>query len=403
MEVVQSNIESFFQENEQTTDAPLRVLFDVRKIGDGGIGVYIENLIKGLREIRNIKLSLVITQSKKHLLNFCPELEQIVDNAKPYSVDEMFGLSRRINFSNYDIFHSPHFTLPYSIPIPTIITVHDLIHINKPEKVFYPLIAKPLLRSSLRRASKILTVSQSSFNEIDSFVRSKPSVIGKLRVVHNSLDPDFLALRNSENALNGRARIQGRYLLAVLSNLKPHKGLDDLLKAFVWLKESARGLEGLSDLKLVLAGQGTEGLVSKESLLDMAGSIKGVHIKGAVSKSELAELYQNAEALVVPSLAEGFCLPVVEAHAFGTPVISRPVPAVTELLTVSDKVSANMHYKSLAEAILNFFDGEKDQSLNKQTKKDFLSHQIKRFDFRDTARAVFQVYNEAYEERRLRS
>ncbi|MCB0333568.1 MAG: glycosyltransferase, partial [Bdellovibrionales bacterium] len=209
----------------------LRVLVDARKICDGGIGVYTNNLICGLLD-RDTRVSVLGDPAKISEMPWSSDVLCLPEYARPYSLDELFGLARRVDFTQYDIFHTPHYVLPFGIPIPSIVTIHDLIHIHFPEKVYYPWIASALLRSALKRASRVLTVSQATFQDLHRFVSGRHDLMQKISVVPNALDPYFLDHEPSGDFVRSRFGITGHYFLAVSSMLKPHKGVRDLFEAF---------------------------------------------------------------------------------------------------------------------------------------------------------------------------
>lgn len=341
----------------------IRVLIDARKIGDGGIGVYIENLIRGLGQFESCSISAIVNPEKTSQNILHDSVKLIEDRAPLYSFDELWRMPQRINFSKYDVFHTPHYLLPFRIPIPTIITVHDLIHLQCPERAFYPFIAKPLIHSSLRRASRIFTVSRSSCEAIK---RLAPDVSSKIRVIPNAIDPELVKEARPREFICNRFGLRPNYLLAVFSNAKPHKGLSDLITAFSNAKEALQGLRlfdggerahwsrGVCDLRLVLVGIGTEDLVGRPGILSAIGNNKSIHVLGRVTKEELRSLYSNALALVVPSIQEGFCLPALEAKAVGTPVIARPVAAIRELLDGEDVVCEDMSVQALRCGIIDY-------------------------------------------------
>lgn len=395
---------------EVSEGSRLRVLIDARKLNDGGIGVYTENLITGLLAQSEIDITLLVNpaalESAERPRPWLGEVRLIAERARPYSVGEMLHMPARIPWHDFDIFHVPHFTLPYGCRIPTVITVHDLIHVHHPERRFYPLIAKPLIRSALRRATRVVTVSHATYRELLSFARDLPTLIKKLSVVPNALDPFYIDYaRRALSTAGGCGGVQGRYLLAVLSTLKPHKGLVDLLEAFRRLKGDLAvdaGASAIADadrevvdfvrgLKLVLAGQGTENLGPGSELGALASSINGVQIAGAVSKEDLAHLYAGAVALVVPSTAEGFCLPVIEAQSLGTPVIARPVPAILELLSTNDTVAADFSRESFYDSIRTFLAGQA-----RRTQCVALgANKLSRFSREEIARGIIEVYRDA--------
>ncbi|MCO6431621.1 MAG: glycosyltransferase family 4 protein [Deltaproteobacteria bacterium] len=375
----------------------LRLLLDARKLGDGGIGVYIENLIAGLIESGEVELTAIVKPAAARTL--AAQVAVIEDSASSYSFDEMFRLARRIDFSNYDLFHEPHYTLPYGIPIPTVVTIHDLIHLQFPEKPFIPYLAGFLIRSALRRADTVVTVSRASQQKLAEFARNKPAIVSKISVVPNALDPYFLEGRSQGEAPHQRCC--GKYFLSILSNLKPHKGVADLLDAFRRVREkletqaaqekSGRQGKVFGDLKLVLLGEGTQSMVDREHLLDLASTVKGVKIVGRVSKEELRSWYRGAQALVVASREEGFCLPVLEAQAVGIPVISRPVAAVCDLLTSNDYRCEDFEVQSLADAMYSFLQNRPVPKLN-EPNHAALSVHFTPYMRSNIARSILSVY-----------
>ena len=373
--------------SEQLPGRKLRLLLDARKILDGGIGVYTNNLVEGLLANGTTELTLIGRRESISDFSWSKQVNLIEDETPSYSFNELFLLPRRIDFSAYDLFHIPHFTLPYGVPIPTVITIHDLIHVNHPERWYYPLVAKPLIKSAIRRATKVLTVSESSFADIK---RLSPRNSSKVTVVPNALDPSLL----SDTGDNSTSSRYGKsYLLAVVSMLKPHKGVRDLLGAFRKIQARANGDKTLRNLKLVLVGKGAEDIAELGSLLNEVGDIKAVHVLGRVSKEELKDLYRNALALVVPSTAEGFCLPVLEAKALGTTVIARPVPAVKELLSAEDFVCKSFAVEEFEKTILEAVRAAADGAL----KSDYQNVRS-RYNREDIARAVSAVYHQAVKE-----
>lgn len=356
-------------------DERMRVLLDARKLGHGGIGTYIENLIAGFLELG---IELTVIGSRRELLRFgLVDLVSIIDDETPqYSLRESFGLLRRINQRAFDVYHAPHFTLPFGLKIPAVVTVHDLIHLRHPEHFYYPWIAKPLIRSALRRASKVITVSEASRADLLDLMHDEAGFSEKVRVIPNAVDPRFVppAQRRTENP----------YLLAILSNHKPHKGLSELLDAWIAFKRSASPEQRA--LRLLLVGEGSRA----------AGEVPpDVTPLGAVSKEKLVSLYQQARALIVPSRIEGFCLPVLEAHAAGTPVIATPAPAIKELLCRRDVCCAGFDAEALAAGIAEFCgrDGRNGAGLDPEG-----DCHLSRYTRAETARRVLDVYRNSLEQ-----
>ena len=389
-------------------ERPLRVLLDARKLEHGGIGTYTRNLVAGLLSQSAVELTLIVNSQSSIKYEWARWVEFIEDRAKPYSIAEMLALPRRVDFSRFDLYHTPHYTLPYGIPIPSVVTIHDLIHIYFPERPFYPWIAKRLIRSAIRRASKVLTVSQATRADLLNFLGNDLSLGGKISVIPNAIDPFFIKrvsehMQNPAEYLASRFGLQGKYFLCVASNSKPHKGLPDLLNAFSELERRRSSGElradprkrkihkALTDLKLVVVGAGSQGLLESPEL---RGS---VYVFGMVSAEDLAYLYAGAQALVVPSLSEGFCLPVLEAQIFGTRVVTRPVPAILELLTERDTSCRDFSVGALSDAMVGFFEQgavsgfQPSAAAALRTREGYL--------VQDIGRAALQSYQQALADR----
>lgn len=353
---------------------PLRVLLDARKLGDGGIGVYITNLICGLAVTEGIDLTVIVSGGRENLIPKNAKVKVLIDKAKSYSLDELFLMPRRIDFKNYDVFHTPHFPLPYGIPVPTVLTIHDTIHLTHPEKLFYPTIAKYLLRSSMQRAAGVVTVSQASKRSLISLCKD---VVSKVRVIPNAIGPNLST--NNINNIGDESGLDFPYILAVFSNRKPHKGFNDLIEAFKAAQVS------IGNMSLVLAGSGIS-----TAHKDISENIKFV---GEVTDTQLQNLYSGARFLVMPSMMEGFSLPVLEAKSQGTPIVSRPVPAVCELLDDNDYLCSDMSVAALSaglvEGVRRFDSANKDrQSRTRIDSNDLLE----KYSINNTTAQIIEVY-----------
>jgi glycosyltransferase involved in cell wall biosynthesis len=339
------------------------ILIDARKVGDGGIGTYIVNLVEGLLRFSSCRVTLLVFPAQElpeRWSEFRERLRVRVTKSGLYSLRELFLLPREIDWAEVSLFHSPHFTIPLYLPVPGVVTIHDLIQISHPERWFYPFVAGLYLRNALRVAKSVVAVSEATKREL---LIQFPRYRGSIRVIPNAI-VEGVEVNCSESS--GR-----EYLLAVVSNKKPHKGIERLLGAY---RQFHRQL-GSRCPDLVLVGAGTTDL----------SDAPGVYCRGTVDASELNQLYAEASGLIVASTIEGFCLPVIEARLRGTPTISTPVPAVMELLGPSDFVSADFSVDALAAVMSDFW-----------SKKDLLP--TPRLDPKYGLEAVTSQIVELYEE-----
>jgi glycosyltransferase involved in cell wall biosynthesis len=278
------------------------ILVDARKARDFGIGTYIRGLLGGLAGLDRFALQALVLPGDEALFP-----EGVTTTACPaahYSFGELVAVRRAISAAKPDLFHAPHYVVPFFPPRATVVTIHDLMHLSRPEhaapsKRVY---ARWMMGRALRLSARVIAGSEATKKEILAF---EPEHGGKVAVIPYGVKEEFFEGEESNKE-------SSPYLL-FLGNDKPHKNLDGLLAAFARLRASSPALS------LVLAGV-APGRVHAE----------GVRALGFVPDAEVPPLLAGARALVQPSFAEGFGLPVLEAQATGTPVACSDLPALRE-------------------------------------------------------------------------
>ena len=229
----------------------------------------------------------------------------------------LFSFRKRIN--RMDLFHCLSSYMPaFGIKVPTIITVHDLKYLRYPQllglrlkTVYYSWIIK----RGIRKAAHIIAVSESTKNDIVNLGTD----CGKIKVIYeaNTLSYD----KRADSPPSG---IGGKPFMLFVGEDRPHKNIDRLIRAHLTLYDSL----GERCPRLVLAGPDFQRLSRKYS--EIADKV-GIIFAGSVDDNRLMQLYRNALALVYPSLYEGFGLPILEAMAAGTPVITSNYSAMAEV------------------------------------------------------------------------
>jgi len=324
---------------------PLSILLDARKLGDGGIGIYIENLIEGLlsrkREGYPLTLSLIVGKDETEN-RFASEVNLYVDKAKKYSLDEYFGLPRRLNaaFKANDIFHSPHYTLPRGVPIPSVVTIHDAIHLMAPETISQRVFGSYLLRSALKRATQVVTVSGVSLARLGRIAPGVP-----VTVVQNSLASGIepVSVEFVSRAVK-KYSLRQPFVLFVGSD-RPHKGFDILLGA----------LESLKEFSPMLVAVGERYSKRTKDLASKSLGAERIKFIDTLSREELVALYNGARAVVVPSRMEGFGLVALEALACGAPLVCTPEMSLKEVAGNCAWYSQGFTAAEVAEAIRSCF------------------------------------------------
>ena len=212
------------------------------------------------------------------------------------------SLARTLGRLGAELVHT-QYALPLRCPCPGIVTVHDLSFARRPELMSRKdrLVFRAIVPRSVRRAARVLTVSERSKRDLVELYAVAPE---KIVVTPNGVDPAFRP--------NG-SEPQGAYVLAV--------------GAIQARKNQLAALEAADEVGLPLVVAGPE----KDPGLAKELRRRGARVEGYVERERLAELYRGAACLVQASSYEGFGLPVVEAMASGTPVVAVREPALEEV------------------------------------------------------------------------
>lgn len=218
-----------------------------------------------------------------------------------------------------------NFFLPPSMPCKGAVAVHDLSFRAHPE--YFPRGVAWYMRwltgQAVRQARRVLTGSGFSQRELFRFYRVEQS---KVLVIPYGVGSEFQPLTDethsaAEQAVLSRYGISRPYILA-LGNIHPRKNLPRLLDAYLDLRQSRESVPAM-------VWAGLERWASGE-LIERARAA-GVILTGFVAQEDLPALYRQAVMLVYPSLYEGFGLPVLEAMACGTPVITSSTSSLPEV------------------------------------------------------------------------
>lgn len=278
-----------------------------------------------------------------------------------------------------ELIHLTYHAPVYS-PCPYVLTVHDLAFRRFPA-LYRPrdrLLLNTLLPWSARRARAVLTGSEAARRDL---VRFDPSLEGKVSVIPYAASAAFRpATPEAQAALCRSYGIRPPYALA-LGRPDPRKNLGRVIEA--WRMVRAR-----VDCRLVLAGEaGVHVERALEPLAAERASGEVLHL-GFVPADDLAGLYAAAACLVYPSLYEGFGLPVLEAMACGTPVVTSNVSALPEVAGDAALYVDPYDTAGLAGALEQVLC---DPALATNLRDRGLER-ASRFSWQETARRTWEVY-----------
>ena len=281
-----------------------------------------------------------------------------------------------------DLLHSTQLVVPAS-RAPLVATVHDLFPLRFPQG-FPPRWRRLLLRGLevvLKRARILLAVSRYTAEDLESLLGPGD---GRVRLVPQGVEEPPATPPGAVEEARARHGLPQRYFVHV-GTREPRKNLERLLDAYLLARERG-GLEPEVGLALVgPAGWGTEDLDRR------AAASPGVRVLGLVSREDLDLLLKGALALVYPSLAEGFGLPVLEAMVRGVPVITSGTTALREVAEGASLLVDPFDILGLAEALEEICsDGGRREELARLGRE-----RASRYSWEKTARLTLEAYREA--------
>lgn len=233
---------------------------------------------------------------------------------------EQWWLPNAARCANVDVLHATSTTAPWWQPVPTVVTIHDTIpwragNYEQTGSFFW----RRLLPAAYRKCAAVITISESSRRDI---LELWPELEPKLHVIPHGIDEAYLDVEPASLTENLKSLgIREPYLL--------YFGGEDPRKRLLWAMQVFETLDEPA-LQLVVCG------VTPENQLRLLAHVKP-ELRGSVcfapfvGEDEMPRLYQNAAAVLYPTLYEGFGLPALEAQAVGTPVLFSDVSSLSEL------------------------------------------------------------------------
>ncbi|MBW3636750.1 MAG: glycosyltransferase family 4 protein [Armatimonadetes bacterium] len=269
-----------------------------------------------------------------------------------------------------DLLHAWNYVAPLACPVPFVLTVQDLIALNRPRFAarFNRAHYRAVMPRSLKLAARVIVTAEQTRREV---LQRAPDA--QVRVIPLGVEPQFFETLSPSQieAVRAQYALPPRYLLYV-GNFEPKKNLPNLLRA----------LEMLPDAPPLVVAGGIKPWAGFEQLLSKAKKI------GFVQRDELPALYAGCAVFCFPSLAEGFGLPILEALACGAPVLASTAVPLPHL----ESVAALAHprfARSIAEHLDVLLNAEASPQMA-QPSRDY----ARRFSWEGAARATLDVYRE---------
>lgn len=308
----------------------MKIFIDLRTATDlfPGIGRYGVNLIGAMQSQLGEwgRLHSFINSPRSSLKDTSPldnyRSETIQISASPFSLSQQWVVPRVLNRENADLYHSLYYIMPYYCGVPIVLTIYDLIPFFFPDYFSFKTRLLYRLCSSwaVKKSRHIIAISRSTKNDLVARYRLPPE---KVTVIHLAADQSFYPRKKSEidRVLQGLG-LPERYILYVGSN-KPHKNLKRLVRAWERLPSPKPAL--------VIAGLWDSRFQEIRKYVESNKLQNSVYFAGEVDDELLPALYSGATMFVFATEYEGFGLPLLEAMACGTPVITSNVSSMPEI------------------------------------------------------------------------
>jgi glycosyltransferase involved in cell wall biosynthesis len=306
---------------------------------------------------------------------------------KPWRMAVWLGQLAGLGFNRLvpgaELYHATEHLLPPLRDLPTVLTVHDMIFKLFPEhqkrlNYWYLNATMPLY---CRRAGAIITVSESSKRDIVAHYGLDP---GKVTVVYEAASPEFVpAPPEARDEVRRRYGLPAQYLIHV-GTIEPRKNLTRLVEALQHLRAG-----GLTIPLLVVGGKGWlyDDFFRRLESLEVRDA---VFFPGYVPSADLPALYSAARLAVMSSVYEGFGLPVLEAMACGTPVVSSNSSSLPEFGGRAARYFDPYDVEAMSSTIQNVW---ADDELRAEMSGQGLV-QAQKFSWDRAAEETLQVYEE---------
>lgn len=359
-----------------------------------GIARYTRDLAQALVRIDPVDQYLLFSTESPDPTRSFPDGPNLSQRVIPLGHRNMTLLWQRLRvpvpvelfIGRADVVHGTDFILPPVAAARRVVTVHDLAYLTHPHCALPSLVAylTAVVPRAVRAADRVIAVSERTADDLVEHLKVPRE---KIRVIHLGISPTFNAERDDE----ATARVRQRYRLTepfvlAVGTIEPRKDYETLIKAFAAARREPDGPQ-----TLVIAGRPGwlyEGVYATAERLRLGEAVKFLDY---VPDADLPALYAAASALVMPSIYEGFGIPVIESMACGTPVVCSTGGSLPEIAGDAALLVAPGDEEALSKALARIM---RDDDLRATLRSRGL-RRAQHFTWDRAAAEHVEVYHEA--------
>ena len=352
-----------------------------------------------LEEIKELQKSdtrneyfVFVAPGEDHCLHDSKNVHIIEIGSGFYPLWEQFSLPRAVKQLNLDMLHCTSNTAPILCKVPLILTLHDIIFLeprDKSNKSLYQNMGwcyrRFVVPKILKKCKRIITVSEFELNNIISKLNIPEE---KMVMIYNGYNEWFKPVEDTELVYQQYIEEPGYFFF--LGNTDPKKNTERTLIAYSKYLEKSDVKRKL--LMADLDRNFLDDIVERNHIENIRDQII---IPGYIKNADLPFIYNNAFAFLYTSLRESFGIPLLEAMACGTPVITSNTSSMPEIGGSEVLMVNPQNTNEITEKMLLL---EKDQTLY-QKQKEIGIRRAQQFSWKFTAEQLLMVYEDVYRHR----
>ena len=346
-------------------------------MGDGmtGLGRYTQSLIDAFKEWEGeVRVKLYTPKGNAAKNGFRSSLQRLMW--------EQIQLPQMAMRDELDLFHQPCFSLPAILKLPRVITIHDVIITKRPllMKGFSRYYFGKIIPWSAKYASHVITNSEATKRDVIKYTGIPSHKITALLLAPTLSGNEIIPVEIA-NKLHMKYKMHWEYILYV-GSFEPRKNIDVLITQFKRVQDE------YPEIRLLCIGGKTPFRDRLEARIKSIGMKDKVIFTGYLDKKQLTIAYRDSLMVVLPSIDEGFGLPIVEAMEMGKPVVASRIPAHIESAGGAAVLFDLMAERQLGDAMLKIISDKvyRDELIEKGTQR------VKQLSWSVHARKTIEIY-----------